>query len=34
MTPKMNLLVYYVYENEIIPDSLSVELDKCLENTV
>ncbi|CAF0775839.1 unnamed protein product [Brachionus calyciflorus] len=34
MSPQMNLLVYYVYDNEIIPDTLTLNLEKCLSNKV
>ena len=34
MTPELKVLTYFVQENEIIPDNLVLNLQKCLNNKV
>lgn len=34
MSPELNLLTYFTHDNEIIPDTLTIEIPKCLENKV
>lgn len=34
MSPELNILVFYIHKNEIIPDSASLKLNKCLKNKV
>lgn len=34
MTPELKILAFFAYDNEIIPDSLTLDLDKCLNNKV
>lgn len=34
MTPLLNLLVFFVHNDEIIPDSYEFKINKCLKNKV
>ncbi|RNA09103.1 alpha-2-macroglobulin 1 [Brachionus plicatilis] len=34
MSPRLSILAYFIYENEIIPESLELDIPKCFENKV
>lgn len=34
MSPRLSILAYFIYQNEIIPDSLEIDIPKCFENKV